>query len=154
MSQAYVHLCLMSLEHSSNKKVVLAYIHKCITEQGQHFKTIADSFTQSYGLDLIFKNLQNKDLPVLDTILALMATDDFVGVKLLKLKLLSNLIMHFSDNPTLPKIIDQISKNQHWPTLLHQSQQFDEEKNRLLDLSTSKNINPKVKNCLIKLISL
>ena len=69
-----------------------------------------------------------------------MLSDEFVCIKILKLKLLSNIITFFviddsqnSDKTTeiVSKMLDTILANKHWPVLNAKSEQFKPEKARL-----------------------
>jgi hypothetical protein len=68
---------------------------------GQHFNSVCDVFTCSMGLDLLLSDLNygNIDLrnQILHTIGVLMKNDQLVGVKILKLKLVSNILTYFFD---------------------------------------------------------
>tara|TARA_B110000285_G_C14724349_1_gene423592 strand:+ start:328 stop:576 length:249 start_codon:yes stop_codon:yes gene_type:complete len=68
---------------------------------GLHFGSLSDVFTCSMGLDLLLSDLNygNVDLrnQALHTIAVLLEHDDLVGVKIVKLKLISNILTHFFD---------------------------------------------------------
>ena len=76
------------------------------SKAGMHFSSLSDVFTCSMGLDLLLSDLNygNIDLrnQVLHTISVLMKNDDLIGVKLVKLKLISNILTYFFD-PKAPK---------------------------------------------------
>lgn len=128
---------------------------------GKHFDNLSDCFTQSRGLDLILTNLQNEELrlQVLNNILVLIENDELVCVKVLKLKVISNIIRHFviMDNKDEPvslkeeklhsksckliyQMLDQIQRNKHWDTLLKNSEQFKPEKVRLIELADDQEV--------------
>ena len=104
LTQGYVQVCHLVLEHSKStslKEQVFKYMTDMIANKaGLFFDNLSDSFTQARGLDLILTNLQNREIrtTVLNTVLTLIAHDDTVAVKLLKLKVVSNLIKHFTSD--------------------------------------------------------
>lgn len=73
-----------------------------------------------------------------------MESDPLICVKFLKLKLLSNLLTHtLQDNQTdaevvqyVSKIVETFAKNKYKDALLDESQEFVEEKNRLLKIAS------------------
>ena len=70
---------------------------------GLYFKSLADIFTSANGLDSMLSDLNSGHAglrnQVLGTLSIIMFSDDLVGVKLFKLKLLSNILRRFGTEP-------------------------------------------------------
>ena len=114
-------------------------------QAARHFKSLADSFTNSRGLDHIFEDLNRGDDTLRNTVLHcvgnFMKSDDLVCIKFLKLKLLSNVIKHFIDTSSkenIHHIIEAFKQCKHREILLQQSEQFKEEKKRLDEMLKTK----------------
>jgi hypothetical protein len=93
-----------------------------------------------------------------------MESDAFVCVKILKLRLLSNILRHFVLDQDLPeddpiiqltsRMVQIASQCEHWETLVKQSEQFKEEKQRLKELSTSRGLPGSVGGQLKKMVNI
>ena len=71
---------------------------------------------------------------MLQTLLTLMKNDPYVAVKVLKMKILSNMVRHFvldcdpedqltvQSSECLITMLQVVAENEHWPTLLHKSE--------------------------------
>ena len=107
-----------------------------ITEKTKPFFHLADSFTNSQGIDLLLSDLnqgeEGLEKQVLQTMASLMSQDDLVCVKLMKLKVVSNILLKFGHHQEqIIGILDAVSKCKHRKTLLEKSEVFKEEKKRL-----------------------
>ena len=146
------------------KESVYAYVNSMLTQKaGTVFKSMSDTFTSSVGLDIFLTDLQDQELrpTVLRTFSHLMAHNDEVCVKILKLKLVSNVLTHFVVDAS-PESVDvrtevkdlllTVSKCKHWGTLLTKSEQFKPEKKRLELLASSTQLDPELKDQLQKML--
>lgn len=151
----YTNICLTLLKNTQSvkmKSAVYAYIISMLTEKaGTMFQSMSDTFTSPVGLDVFLTDLQNEELRplVLQTFCHLMAHNDEVCVKVLKLKLVSNVLAHFVVNadPESVDITDEAlalleaaAKCKHWETLLTKSDQFKAEKQRLTEFVSAKKL--------------
>lgn len=103
MKEEQSELQITKRKHLEKKMQVYKYVDTVLNEKhgAIHFKSLADNFTESRGLDHIFRDLNRGDEKLRNTVLkcvaGLMNSDDLVCIKFMKLKLVSNIIRHFID---------------------------------------------------------
>jgi hypothetical protein len=86
--------------------------------------------------DLVQEQSDILSLEALKSLLCLMKTDDYVCIKMVKLKLLSNLLSHSVNefdgaNENILSILEAFRDNKHRSTLLEESREFQPEKEKL-----------------------
>ena len=107
--------------------MVYKYVNTMMEQKaGLYFKSLSDIFTSASGLDSMLSDLNNghNDLrnQVLSSLCILMNSDDLVGVKLFKLKLLSNILRRFGNQADaqerIKSMLNAFLNNQHRYVLL------------------------------------